>query len=106
MGADQTGLDLAADQEHGSAGAVIGASAAVFLGPPAELGKGHHEQPILVAARRQVLVERGHGVGNLLEQVGVGVGLVGVRIEAVDGDVKDARPQVGVDQLSGELELV
>ena len=32
--------------------------------------------------------------------------LAGVRVEAVDGDVEDARAQVGVDELRGQLEAI
>src|SRR5207253_2174746 len=48
----QPRLDLAADQEHRRCRAVVGAFAAVLLGPPAELGERHHQQPVLVPARR------------------------------------------------------
>ena len=36
----------------------------------------------------------------------MGGGLGGVRVEAVDGHVEDARTQVGVDQLGSQLEAV
>ncbi len=67
MFADDAGLDFAADQEHRRAAAVIGALAAVFLGPAAKLGKGHDQHAVAMAAGGQILVEGGDGAGDLAE---------------------------------------
>ena len=106
MLADEAGLDLAADEQHRRGRAVVGALAAVLLGAAAELRERHHQDAVAVAARRQVLEERGHRAGDLRQQVGVGRRLGGVRVEAVDGDVEDAGAEVGVDELGGQLEAV
>src|SRR5262245_19877677 len=106
MRPDQPRLDLAANQEHRRCRAVVGAATAVLLGPPAELGERHHEQPVLVAACRQVLEECRHRCRELLQQVSVGSRLLGVRVEALQRDVEEASAEVAVDELGRQLELV
>src|SRR5690242_7281543 len=81
--ADETGLYLAADEEDRGGGAVVGAAAGVFLQPSSELteNKGHH--PVKLSMAGEVLGEGGERPADLVEQAGVGSGLVRVRIEAV-----------------------
>ena len=85
---------------------MVGAPAAILVSPAAELREGYHQQPVLVPAGRHVLVEGGHGIRELLQEPGVHGHLVGVRVEAVEGDVEDAGTQVSVDELGRQLETV
>src|SRR5262245_40509078 len=90
MSADGAGADLAADQEHGGGAAVVRAFASVLLSAAAELGEGHHEKAVTVAAFGQVLEEGGHGAGKLSQQVGVSGRLRRVGVEIFDGHVENS----------------
>src|SRR5260370_35133713 len=79
-----TRLNLAANQQHGCSRAVVGSLAAVFMSSPAEFRKGHHENPVLMATARHVLIEGGHGARWLGQQIGVVVWLVGVGVEILE----------------------
>src|SRR5262249_40544091 len=104
--ADRTALDARAGHEQARAGAVVGAGAAVLVDAPAELGVGHPAQPLVVAARRQVLEQEGDAVGDVLQELLVRLQLARVRVEAVDGYVEDACAEALLDQPVDDFELL
>ncbi len=96
--------DGAADEEHRSRGAVVGALAGVLGGAAAELRPRHRQHVVVAAHRREVGVEGGEGTAELVEQRLVLVELGGVRVEAAERDVGDAELRTAVDDLRDELE--
>ena len=100
----EAGLDLAAGEEHGGGFAVVGA-AAVVVDPVPEFAECHRGHAIELAELLEVVDERGEAVGQLVEQGGVGLQLVGVGVEAAELHVIDSRRHAGGDQLGDQLEV-
>ena len=105
VAANRPGFDLSPYQKDRGRRAVVGTMAGVLCCTTAEFGKRHEKQAVLVTAGSHILVKGCHGVAELLQQLGVRAELVGMSIEVPDRDVKDAHAKVGVDQLSGQLQM-
>ena len=96
----EAALDRLADDEHLGGGAVVGAAARVLVDAPPELGEADRDHLVGLAHLVQVALEGGEAVRKLGQELDVTPGLVGVRVEraAAEGDVEDARAEVGGDQ--------
>ncbi len=105
VAANRSCFDLSAHQKYRGRRAVVRTMAGVLGSATAEFGKRHEKQAVLVTAGSHVLVKGSDGIGELLEQLGVRAELVGMSIEVPNRDVKDSRAKVGVDELSGKLQV-
>src|SRR5438477_68017 len=85
---------------------VVGPAAAVLLDPPAELRERHEHDLLVVLALPELLEEPADRVADLLEQTRVPFGLVGVGVEAVDGDVEDAGAEPLFDEPGDQVQVV
>src|SRR2546427_2885826 len=84
----QSALHRVADQEQRRGRAMVGATACVFLRPPAELGPRGDENLVRHVVRGQVRVEGGNGRVEVAHQVVVPVELGVVRVETAKRDVE------------------
>src|SRR5262249_36859982 len=99
IGAVQPRLDPRSEQEHRGGGAVIGAAAGVLRKTTPELRKDQHQRPAGVSRLAQVVEEGPQRVAHLAEQIVVCPELIGVRVEAVELGVVEARAEPRLDEL-------
>ncbi|MFO0844265.1 MAG: hypothetical protein U0797_18025 [Gemmataceae bacterium] len=103
--ADDAALDRRPGDEQARRRAVVGAAAAVLVHAPAELRERHQPHPLVVAGALQRSEEVADGVAQLGQELGVGGGLAGVRVEAAEADVEHPRAEALGDQAGHQPEL-
>ena len=101
--ADHARLDRGTGQKQARARAMVGPAAAVFLHSAAELGVRHQPHAAVVAAGLEGCKEPVDRIRQVGQQVGVRRGLAGVRVEAVQADIENARAEAAGDQAGNEL---
>ena len=84
-------MTLAAGQEHGGGDAVVRAATAVLLDGPAELRERHQDNPVQLLVPLEVIQERRHRFGQLVQQGTVVAQLVGVIVETAEAAAAQAR---------------
>ena len=97
--------DVLAEDKGRAARAVVGAGA-VVMDAASELGEHQQDDVVAHIVGLEVVHEGGDAFGDVLPQLVVHPGLVGVAVEAAVVAVEDARAKVGHVDLGYPLELV
>ena len=87
-------------------GAVVGTARLVFLRSPAEFGVGHHQRIVPAAQFAQRRAQGYQPFGQLLEQVGMGAGLVVVGVETIEGQAQHGDAGTLGDDLATRFDCI
>src|SRR5690242_3649394 len=102
MLAEQSRLNLAADDEHRRCRAVVGAAAGVLLHAAAKLAKDQGRDAVEMSVPAEIFSKCRQCAAELIQQRRVSTSLIRMRVKAVQRNVVDPRSQPCVDEL-GDL---
>src|SRR5262245_28284519 len=105
MLANYARFQFAAAKKHWGASSMIGASRSILLDAATELGEGHQHYPIRMPMMCYIINERSDRISKFTQQISMCAELIGVRVETIDGCIKDPCAESGIDELSNQFEL-